>query len=79
LATAETTCLVAAFLPVKFALLVLHGVVEAELNAANGIDNPLNPTEANLNVVVDGQVGEVLNGFNEQWSTAEGEGRVDLV
>ena len=58
---------------------VLDVALHAHVDAAEAVDDPREPAEADLDVAVDGQAGGALQGRGEQLRPAEGEGGVDLV
>ena len=54
-------------------------VRRADRHAAEGVDDPAEPAEPDLGVVVESQSGGLLDGLGQQRRTTFGEGRVDLV
>ena len=69
----------AALLEVDAGLLVVHVELHADVDAADAVDDGGEPAEADLDVAVDVQVGDLLDGLDQQVRAAEGEGGVDLV
>jgi hypothetical protein len=58
-------------------LVVLDRLIQAHLDTAERVDDGGEPAEPDLDVVVDGNAGGVLQCLYEQRRTAEGKGRVD--
>ena len=70
---------VAALAQVGAGLLVLDVPVQAHAHAAEGVDDAHEAGEADLRVVVDAQPGVLLDGADQQFGAAVGEGRVQFV
>ena len=58
---------------------VVERLVDADVHAADSVDEGVESAEADLGVVVDTDAGELLDGFRQQLRTAEVVRRVDLV
>ena len=69
----------AALLEVDVCLRVVHVVLDADVDATDGVDDRREAAEADLHVVVDVDARVLLDRLDEQRRVTEGERRVDLV